>query len=142
MPDLDLPIGAHLSSPRRGYVHHGLYAGQGRVIHYAGFNRAWRRGVVEEVELARFTRGRALQIHVPAAPSYVGAAAVARARTRLGEDNYRFWTNNCEHFVLWCLTGQPRSVQVERWVQRLRCGLGGWPHLVGRRNGAGAGQVA
>lgn len=29
----DLPLGAHLTTPRRGYVHHGIYAGSGRVIH-------------------------------------------------------------------------------------------------------------
>jgi hypothetical protein len=38
------PIGAHQITRRRGYVHHGLYAGDGRVIHYAGFKRFLRRG--------------------------------------------------------------------------------------------------
>lgn len=115
----DLPLGAHIASPRRGYVHHGLYAGNGRVIHYAGFNRPLRRGRVEEVALARFTRGRALQVLPTVAPRYDGAAALARARSRLGEDRYRFWTNNCEHFVAWCLTGTSRSAQVEAWARRL-----------------------
>ena len=99
------PIGAHLISPRRGYVHHGVYAGGGRVVHYAGFNRAFRRGPAEEVSLERFTRGRGLA-QVPAVSTkYAGAAAVERARSRIGEDGYRLWSNNCEHFANWCLSG-------------------------------------
>ena len=30
------PLGAHLVTPRRGYTHHGIYVGNGIVIHYAG----------------------------------------------------------------------------------------------------------
>ena len=45
-------------------------------------------------------------------PGFV-TAAVERARSRLGEDRYRLWSNNCEHFVHWCLTGSARSRQVE-----------------------------
>lgn len=29
------PVGAHLVTPRRGYTHHGNYAGDGSVLHYA-----------------------------------------------------------------------------------------------------------
>ena len=34
-------------------------------------------------------------------------------RTRLGEKRYRLLTNNCEHFVEWCLHGVHRSFEVE-----------------------------
>ena len=37
-----LPLGAHLVSPRWGYTHHGIYTGGGRVIHYAGLSEGWR----------------------------------------------------------------------------------------------------
>ncbi|MCW5632747.1 MAG: lecithin retinol acyltransferase family protein [Rubrivivax sp.] len=124
-PHADWPPGTHLVSPRRGYQHHGLYAGEGRVIHYAGFGRAFRRGPVEEVSLARFTRGRGVHVQPHATPAFAGESAVARARTRLGEDRYRFWSNNCEHLVQWALNGTPRSTQVERWVS-------GWRRLLGR----------
>jgi Lecithin retinol acyltransferase len=119
----ELPLGAHLTTPRWGYLHHGIYAGSGRVIHYAGFNRPLRRGPVEEVALTRFTRGRLLQVKVPPAPQFSGAAAVERARSRLGENRYRFWSNNCEHLVEWCISGRSRSAQVDAWVLRLRGGL-------------------
>lgn len=114
------PLGTHLITPRRGYVHHGIYAGTGRVIHYAGFGRSWRRGPVEEVSIERFANGRDVRALPASAATFGGAEAVARARMRLGEDRYRVWTNNCEHFVHWCLSGTSRSTQVERLTQRMR----------------------
>lgn len=119
-PNEDWPIGTHLVTPRRGYMHHGVYAGQGRVIHYAGFSRLFRRGPVEEVGLLRFTRGRTVAALPHPAPAFAGEAAIARARSRIGEDRYRLWTNNCEHFVHWCLHGTARSPQVERLAGPLR----------------------
>jgi Lecithin retinol acyltransferase len=131
------PVGAHLVSPRRGYLHHGLYAGGGRVIHYAGFNRAFRRGPVEEVALAQFTAGRSVQVLPRATPRFNGAAAVQRARARLGENRYRVWSNNCEHFVEWCVSGTSRSAQVDRWMGWLRSGLGALraPRTLARASG-------
>ncbi|HSB99367.1 MAG TPA: lecithin retinol acyltransferase family protein [Burkholderiaceae bacterium] len=116
----DWPLGTHLTTPRRGYVHHGIYAGDGRVIHYAGYHRPFRRGPVLETTLEQFTRGHGVRAEAAAAAHFAGADAVERARTRLGEDRYRVWTNNCEHFVHWCLSGSPRSMQVERWARPLR----------------------
>jgi hypothetical protein len=106
-------------------VHHGLYVGHGRVIHYAGLKALWHRGPVEEVTVEQFSGGRGWQVQDRATPAFVGLAAVERARTRLGEDRYRIWSNNCEHFVEWCLSGTARSAQVERWLGRLFGGFVG-----------------
>jgi Lecithin retinol acyltransferase len=132
----ELPPGTHLTSPRWGYLHHGIYAGGGRVIHYAGFNRPFRRGQVEEVPLERFTCGRALQVKPCAAPKFSGAAAVERARARLGENRYRFWSNNCEHFAEWCISGTSRSPQVDAWTTRLRGGVEAVASLLAVRGSA------
>jgi hypothetical protein len=115
-----LTPGMHLTTPRVGFRHHGLYAGDGKVLHYAGLHRyCWRRPV-EEVSLAQFTRNRGYLVVADNAALFAGAAAVERARSRLGEDRYRLWTNNCEHFVTWCLDGTPRSAQVEAWRKPVR----------------------
>ena len=111
-----LALGAHLTTPRWGFVHHGLYVGNGRVIHYAGFKAWLRRGPVEEVALAEFAGGRPVQVHTPIAARYAGLAAVRRARSRLGENRYGFLSNNCEHFVEWCLSAISRSSQVEAFL--------------------------
>jgi hypothetical protein len=127
----DLPLGAHLISPRRGYVHHGIHVGNGRVIHYAGYNRALRRGPVEEVSLEAFTRGRPLEVRTHAASRYSPAERVERARSRLGENRYRFWTNNCEHFCSWCVSGTSRSAQVDAWRDRMGSALSAFGMLFG-----------
>lgn len=114
----ELSIGAHLTSPRLGYTHHGIYAGDGRVIHYAGFCAMFHRGPVVETSLEEFTRGHGFAVAPEIAPRFSGAARVARARSRLGESRYRFWSNNCEHFCAWCISGESRSEQVEAVTAR------------------------
>jgi hypothetical protein len=115
----NLPLGAHLTTPRRGYLHHGIYAGNGRVIHYGGVITQFGRGRVEDVPLERFARGRAVHVNTPVAPKYSNAVRVERARSRLGERRYRLWSNNCEHFCEWCISGTSRSRQIEAWIRRL-----------------------
>ncbi|MET0507745.1 MAG: lecithin retinol acyltransferase family protein [Burkholderiaceae bacterium] len=114
-----LQPGAHLTTPRAGYEHHGLYAGGGRVLHYGGYSRPGRGAPVEEVTLAEFTRGRGFTVCSGESARFSGPQAVARARSRLGENRYSLLTNNCEHFVTWSRTGIARSRQVEIWQDRL-----------------------
>ena len=44
------------------------------------------------------------------------ADIVRRALTRLGENRYRFFSNNCEHLSEWCVNGEGRSPQVDRFL--------------------------
>ena len=46
------PMGAHIVAQRRGYIHHGIYVGAAKVVHYAGLSRGLRRGPVEEISLS------------------------------------------------------------------------------------------
>jgi len=109
----ELPLGAHLVTPRRFYRHHGLYAGGGRVIHYRGFKDLFRRGPVEDITLEAFANGRQVLVKDLPADPFAGAARVERARQRLGEDRYRLLSNNCVHFVNWCIRGAPGFVSSE-----------------------------
>jgi hypothetical protein len=52
------PLGSHLVTPRRGYLHHGIYVGARKVVHYSGLVHGLRRGPVEEVPFAHFARGQ------------------------------------------------------------------------------------
>jgi hypothetical protein len=108
------PLGAHLTSSRRGYTHHGIYVGHGRVVHYSGFSGFWQCGPVEEVSLSRFAVARVVQLVDRDWSPYSPQEIVRRARSRIGENDYRLLTNNCEHFCNWCLSGISRSAQVER----------------------------
>lgn len=50
--------------------------------------------------------------------------AIHRAVHRLGERDYRFFSNNCEHFKNWVHYGTHKSEQVEAAGQGLLFGLG------------------
>jgi hypothetical protein len=119
------PLGAHLITPRRGYTHHGIYAGGGTVLHYAGLSRSIRRGPVAQVRLEEFAHGKVVHVECRSELPLEAQEIVARARSRLGESNYRLLTNNCEHFSEWSRFGVSRSRQVERWF--------GWPLAAARR---------
>lgn len=151
---LDYPLGSeptpgtHLVTQRRGYEHHGVYVGNGRVVHYAGFADSAQRAPVEEVTLECFARGHAMWVRLHPFATYTGDEAVMRARSRLGEDRYRLLTNNCEHFCVWCLFGEARSKQVEACLAHPRVAVRLVVSLVtaflghGRRSGRFAANAA
>jgi hypothetical protein len=112
-PGAEPPLAAHLVAPRRLYTHHGIYAGNGRVIHYAGLAHGWGRGPVEDVPFEHFARGREVLVR-PDRRCFDCRQVVERARSRLGESRYRILTNNCEHLCAWALRDELHSAQVER----------------------------
>jgi hypothetical protein len=114
----ELVLGSHVVTPRLGYVHHGIYVGDRMVVHYAGFAHGLRREPVEEISLARFSGGHPVHVRSVAPLEFDPREVIRRARSRVGEDDYRLLTNNCEHFCEWCLYGEHRSYQVEEWLAR------------------------
>ena len=114
----ELVAGARLIVSRRGYKHHGIYSGDGRVIHYAGGVR-YQQGRIEEISLQDFVGNRPVYAYrVP--DSLRAQDVVRRARSRLGECRYDLFTNNCEHFCNWCQLGEPRSQQIESLTRPVR----------------------
>jgi Lecithin retinol acyltransferase len=107
------PLASHLVSPRALYSHHGIYAGNGRVIHYAGLAHGLRRGPVEVVSLEDFAHGRGIRVRHDAT-RFDRGEVLERARSRLGERRYRVLTNNCEHFCAWALRGESHSKLADR----------------------------
>lgn len=116
-----LQRGDHLFYYRGGstYSHHGVYLGNGRVVHYE--SSIWMKLVgarnnaiptIREVELEEFRQGADLFVRrydVEDCPE----AVVSRANSRLNEAAYSLFENNCEHFATWCKTGQTLSTQVD-----------------------------
>jgi hypothetical protein len=106
-------LGAHLVTPRLAFAHHGIYVGDGNVVHYGALAHQLRRARVEQISLALFARGHPVFVRPHTAPRFAFAEVIRRARSRLGEDSYGLLRNNCEHFCEWCVQGIPRSYQVE-----------------------------
>jgi lecithin:retinol acyltransferase len=119
------PIGAHLIVPWLGFTHHGIYVGGGNVVHYGALMYDIIRKPVEEVSLDTFAEGRAVYVVEHVEVCFDSEQAIRRARSRLGEKRYKLFTNNCEHFVEWCLHDVPRSFQAETALA--------YPRLVGER---------
>jgi hypothetical protein len=110
----DLRLGTHLATSRLGYAHHGIYIGDGRVVHYAGFSVLGRSGPVEEVAVSDFASGHPVRIVDHPESKYLAHEIVRRARSRVGEHDYHLLTNNCEHFCNWCVSGLSYCAQIRR----------------------------
>lgn len=87
----------HLCVQRLGFTHHGIYVGGEMVIHFSDDN-------VQSDSLDYFKGVSTLSI-IDTPISYSTEIAVSRARSKLGESSYNVFSNNCEHFVIWCRSG-------------------------------------
>ncbi|MGC8122114.1 lecithin retinol acyltransferase family protein, partial [Marinobacter sp. VGCF2001] len=105
-------IASHLVTPRFGYTHHGLYIGNGQVIHYSGFGNEMRGGPVEQVDIQTFCNGENYEIQYHNHVRFTPEQIVDRAKSKLGESKYNLIFNNCEHFVNWCIDNLATSRQV------------------------------
>jgi hypothetical protein len=107
------PLGAHLITPWLGYTHHGIYVGDGKVVQYGALMYDVIRKPVEEVTLAAFAQDRPVFVVTHSEAAFDAPEVIRRARSRLGEKRYRLLSNNCEHFVEWCLHDVRRSFEVD-----------------------------
>ena len=135
------PLGSHLKSSRRGYTHHGIYVGQRRVIHYAGWANNQATGPVEETDLNSFTQGNGYSI-VHHYRADLPEVIVARARRRIGETDYNLASNNCEHFCNSCVNDDHHSRQVDVATAPGALTLGSAAGLAARAIVAASGAVS
>lgn len=86
---------------RNLYTHHGIYCGDGQVIHYL------REGV-RITSLEEFAAGE--KIHIlsdsQSPKRYDSDEIVSRGKSRLYECDYNLINNNCENFARWCRNGK------------------------------------
>lgn len=47
---------------------------------------------------------------------YSPQETVQRARDHIGDRQYDFFLNNCEHFAIWCKTGISKSEQIDEFL--------------------------
>jgi hypothetical protein len=98
--------GDHIYVNYSGYSHHGIDCGDGMVIHYTK-----SQATISRTSWASFASGMEVFVRRYGncdTPDVV----IQRAESRLGENTYHLFNNNCEHFAKWCKTGIRVSEQV------------------------------
>ncbi len=105
----------YVKRKRHFYSHHGIYAGNGQVLHFKGAVREKQDPTVIISDMATFLNNGELQRR-----SYKRrlphAETVKVARAHLAQKDYSLVFNNCEHFATYCATGKKKSQQVSKII--------------------------
>ena len=99
--------GDHVYYNCGAYSHHGIDCGDGTVIHYTK-----SQGNISRISWDSFASGMTVFVREYGncdSPDVV----IQRAESRLGENAYDLFDNNCEHFATWCKMGIHASEQVK-----------------------------
>jgi hypothetical protein len=111
------------------YQHHGIDCGNRSVIHYS---KAGDEATILRTSYESFSWGNPVY-PVQHSSGYVADVVVERAASRLGEQRYDLFFNNCEHFATWCKTGRNESAQLANFGFRPeRINLPEFRHLAER----------
>jgi len=97
------------------YSHHGIYAGDGNVIHYTGAEKEKKDPLVKETDIEDFLKGGKLRRH-DYKKRLLSIETLSLARNHLSNNGYSLTLNNCEHFATYCATGKKKSKQVRKAV--------------------------
>lgn len=95
--------------------HWGIRTAHNRLIHYPGKSKNYFSSYIDEVSIEEFVSGNEYKIYgvKPKYEVFTPEQVIERAISRLGEDDYNPMTNNCEHFVSWCVWGEEKSSQID-----------------------------
>ncbi len=115
LSEKDLNLGDHIYVRRLVYSHHGIYAGDGNVIHYTGEEKEKKDPLIRETDIEDFLKGgklrrRNYKKRLP--PS----GTLSLAKKHLSKNSYSLALNNCEHFATYCATGKKKSRQLREAV--------------------------
>ncbi len=96
------------------YEHYGVYIGDNKVIHFCSSTGKVKDTEIQETAMGSyFKTGEYFILNINSPLKLTPEEVVSRAKTRIGEKNYDLLQNNCEHFALWCKTGNCKSYQVD-----------------------------
>ena len=121
--------GDHISITRKindmiTYNHHGIYIGNNEVIHYTDESFNPLDAIIKKTSLKKFigkSKKNTLIIikygdtnnnSVYGSAPFDSITVINRAYSRLGEQEYDLFKNNCEHFANYCNVGNSESGQI------------------------------
>lgn len=96
-----------------GFDHYGIYAGSKKVIHFS-------EGKIRKESLEKFIEGagifngnffEVMAFSSSATEDITLEESYQRAESCIGMEGYDVLDSNCEHFALWCRTGEAFSGQ-------------------------------
>ena len=113
----DLNHGDHVYVKRKRllYSHHGIYAGEGTVIHYKGAEKEKKDPVIRKTDMDEFLSGGKLKRR-DYKKRLTHPETLRIAGEHLSDNGYSLAFNNCEHFATYCATGRKKSTQVRKVV--------------------------
>ncbi|PVD22504.1 hypothetical protein C0Q70_18318 [Pomacea canaliculata] len=111
--------------PRGGYSHWGIYAGDEDIIHLVAEEHGVmafgsRKACVSKdyfFGVAGDSKARKNNYLDHTFSAYKPEVIVERAMSKIGRTDYDHFTNNCEHFVIWCRYGTAISPQAINGAQ-------------------------
>jgi hypothetical protein len=134
--------GEHIYVERDLFSHHGIDCGDGTVIDFAGQGGGKDTARIRRVTLVDFAQGAPVKTRSYGS-CYSPEVIVARAVSMIGQSGYGLFSNNCEHFATWCVTGEHSSAQVEAvWSTAGIVGVGTVAPRIGRGAVVGLGETA
>lgn len=118
--------GDHLRVWCGAFWHHGIYVGDGRVIHMSGLANGKSAATVRWGSLESFAGSHGIDAVEVVTYGLCDPVptVLARAQQLLARGNYHVLENNCEQCARWCKTGHFVSGQVEA-VKAAGIGVGG-----------------
>ncbi|MFY0992957.1 lecithin retinol acyltransferase family protein [Halomonas sp. C05BenzN] len=96
-----------------GFDHYGIYAGNKKVIHFSG-GRIRKESLDKFIEGAGIFNGGFVEVmsfSSSAIENITLEESYQRAKSCVGMAGYDVLDSNCEHFALWCRTGEAFSGQ-------------------------------
>lgn len=92
-------------------THHGIYCGNGYVIHFDGHSKLICKDSLEHF-CSPFPI-REISVFEKCNPSLANEV-MRRAESLLGKGDYDLLASNCEHFASYCITGSWKSKQADK----------------------------
>jgi hypothetical protein len=134
--------GAHIYVDRELYSHHGIDCGDGTVIDFAGPGGGKSSAVIRRVALVEFAQGAPVRTRAYGT-RHSPEIVVERAMSMIRRSGYDLFSNNCEHFATWCVTGEHSSAQVENvWSGAGIAGVGNVAPRIAQGGVVGLGETA
>lgn len=116
------------------YSHHGIYMGDGTVIHFTELFKEQGKNKILRTSLSDFARRRRVEVVEYEGFHFHRDITMYLAEKSIGRKGFGLFRNNCEHFASWCKTGVLESKQskaVANWttVSSLAFPGGFWARL-------------